>query len=441
VTSNAPDLPLHELAPLGRSYGFILWLALAFLAGGPSIGGSLQPTRLLFLGLFLTLLVQGRFVVGGTSIIDKTYLLAALWIGWGVLSWAWTPDPFAGGAEVIIESLGFVIIITLISVVRQSAGAIEVIRYGWVSAFLMTLPFAIWELATNHHLGSNVVDVQTGGEFSLPFFYASVTFGNRNDYATFLVLCFPFLLWSLARSRPFILKVLLTVLLVSAGFIVAVNGSRLGMGALIIELAVWISWQLSHAHSGVGAILVVVAVAAAGNAAFRFQPASLQRVEGLAAGLSGSSTIARLNIVLNGLELVKRSGGVGVGAGGFEHEMVYAPRMKSAGGIVNPHNVWIEIASQYGLVVFFAFVSWLFYLAITLLRAARLARRQRLPAIWAIAPQHALLVLAGLLPAAAMSSSLLQWTMLWTSLACVAAIADSAQTRVVAPRPFGRTSA
>jgi len=78
------------------------------------------------------------------------------------------------------------------------------------------------------------------------------------------------------------------------------------------------------------------------------------------------STLIRLNLAIIGIDMLVSTSGFGVGGGNFastldatrEYSHLYTT------GIIDPHNWWIEILSEYGLVMFclyFGFL-WVLYL-------------------------------------------------------------------------------
>jgi teichuronic acid biosynthesis protein TuaE len=71
------------------------------------------------------------------------------------------------------------------------------------------------------------------------------------------------------------------------------------------------------------------------------------------------------------------SKGIGVGPGGFEYAMQSSAATYPTQNIINSHNFWIEILSQYGLLVFLGFVLWFVYLWIMTLRIRHAAIKQK----------------------------------------------------------------
>ena len=402
----------------------LLWLSVMGLAGGATVGGHFQPARMLFIVMFLVQLARGKIAITATPVQRSSLAVGVLFVAWGFVSLLWTPDPARGAAESLVVGIGFIIVATMVSVMRQDPRrAVRAMRLGWVSAFLLTLPVAVWELATNQHVAPGFGPTQTGEGLARSFFYTGVTFGNPNDYSTFIVFAFPFLLWSFSRNRSLAVRVAYLALIVSAAFIVAVNGARLGLVALALEVTALMAFRMGARRGFAPQVVLALLLAVTIVGAFRLQPAALERFRALAQG--PESTGVRVALALNGIELVERTGGIGVGAGGFERAVLYSGDMRSMSGIGNPHNLWIEVAAQYGVTVGLGFAAWVLFLLAVLARATRsrlMALRSR---ELAIGVPYGIALLIGLVPAGLMSSSVLQWAMLWTAIGSATALADA----------------
>lgn len=81
----------------------------------------------------------------------------------------------------------------------------------------------------------------------------------------------------------------------------------------------------------------------------------------------GSNTI-RKNLILNGLEYLKSSSFMGVGAGGFQGNNSLGLNKYPDGSIMTAHNSFIEIVSQYGIIVLLLFLCILFCIKLKVFR-------------------------------------------------------------------------
>lgn len=299
--------------------------------------------------------------------IARTYaLLGGAWLFWAVLNAFRAPALDHAALEVAALGSGFVTGILLLQLRAYSRGSLTALRRGWVLAFLATAAVATWELTTGQHLPSSAVE--RVGEEALRGITLS-TFGNPNNYAAFLLLAAPFLVWSHASSRRRWARVFYAACMLSLPALLFLTASRVALLGLVAELGTL--WFLSRRYRG--RILVYVGLlGVAGLLAFRLvgvEPRMLMELSALIGGVGEGGSIARRwNLLLSGLWLLAASWGLGVGPGGFVVLLRRGAVPFDTGGLADPHNFWIEVLSQYGLPVFICFVAWITYLAVQVWR-------------------------------------------------------------------------
>lgn len=365
--------------------------------------------------------------------------VGGFWIFWASLAAFWAPSLERALLEVAALGFGFVTGITMLQLGSHVLPTLNALRRGWVLAFLATGAVAGWELATGQHLPSSAVErAGPGGLQGI----AISTFGNQNNYAAFLLLAAPFLLWSHTASRSRLRRIFYTGCLVLLPALLFVTASRISLLGLIAEAG--FLWLIAPRYRS--RLLVYLAVLAAlGFVVFYLLGLEGRMVYELSVMLGGSgfgggggSVSKRWNLMLAGLWLLVGSGGLGVGPGGFEAVLRQRLVPFDTGGLVNPHNFWIEVVSQYGVPVFGAFVLWILYLAH---KVNRKRRRSVLDPEAFQTRQVAVTVLVGLVgylfAAVANSTYMVQSTnwMFWASIVVMAAYLW--RKRVVAVVPAG----
>ena len=72
---------------------------------------------------------------------------------------------------------------------------------------------------------------------------------------------------------------------------------------------------------------------------------------------SAVSTNVRLNLLKNGFTVFKNSNFMGYGAGSYRAQLESLPNKADTGGIIDPHNFWVEILTQYGLIIALFFIG------------------------------------------------------------------------------------
>jgi O-antigen ligase len=409
----------------------IIWLILAFLAAGSAVG-NMQPSRLLAIAAFAYLLVQGK-LIEPMSMPSKILIFTMFfWITWGIISLSWTSDLVNGINELIIIAIGFIIILTLLNLANNTSNILLTIRSGWISAFIITLPLALWELFTFQHipdagglLPGKTDLVETGGPASTIMMYAGATFGNRNNYCAFIVLCFPLLLWAFEQAKKKSMKIKYVILMVLGVFIVVVDGSRLGMFCLVLELLFWLFLQRRGSSLSFKKWSIVLLIALIFYLAFEFQEHTLSRLEDLQEGLSGSSQVGRTNLYINGLRLIKSTAGLGVGAGGFMNSVRIGSNMRTTDRIYASHNLWIEILADYGIIVWSLFIFWLIATFCYIVKVRNIAKKIGHDGMES-ALRYTIILMVSFPFCFLMNSSIFRWTILWSMFGCLAVITEVA---------------
>jgi hypothetical protein len=240
--------------------------------------------------------------------------------------------------------------------------------------------------------------------------HTSVTFGNVNNYGAFIVFIVPYLLWGILDDIKGKLFYFIALIL-GVSFIV-INGSRMGMfvaGFQIMCFSVLYvkKIKLKHIIGGLACLaFIVVLLPVDINKLFYTMNYRLPNT------LGDESANERLAMIKCGFEMLKTSYGFGIGAGGFEAAVVYQPSF--LGKIINPHNLFVEIFAQYGVLIVAFFCFWLF----SILHRARHNNNLSPGARMAVYVTVITLPFIGL-----MNSASLGYTYLWLFLSLIAIVA------------------
>jgi hypothetical protein len=308
------------------------------------------PRAAVGIAMIAMFLLQLRFRAPGLP-IRMLALLGLVWLLYGTLSLFWAPSVDDGAKQLVAIALGIIAAIVLAVLLSSSATARRSARKAWVIAFLITAPIAVREIQTDQHRASSVVEhVESGGLDSVTGKFAAVTFGNRNNYVSFLCMVLPAILVELAATSSAIFTMFYFGLAGVVFALVAVDASRLGMITLIGQLLVT-SWLIGK-NKGLLFKIFVVSLIVVGYCAVEASQFTQSRIE---SALSGDdlSFEQRIDYSLRGLHLIGDSAGMGVGAGGYTE-------LASDGLLVSAHDVWVEIAANYGIVIAAGFVYLLF---------------------------------------------------------------------------------
>lgn len=359
-------------------------------------------------------------------------VLALTWLAVGYASLLWATDRSASIKELFSVSIGLTVGIALLAY-AQTKQIIRILSSGWTVAFALTAIVGIYERVSGRHLSNYLTGVAIPWGFTYPI---ATTFGNPDAYAAFLVTAAPFLLLGLGQARSRISRGAFIASLPLLLLLLLLTGSRVCLFAFFVQVIVAVvilvrgPYRLALVTVGGALTALVLAGAAAPLArALPFLPTKLFVTGGLESILrelssSSGSGGQRVNLMKDGLWMTARTHGVGVGAGNFETTVLEGPYPTN--GLVNPHSLWIEILSQYGVLVFLLYASWL---AICLITGMRLLNQSETLG----RPERALglalvLSVVGNLVAVNAASSYLESSTNWVLIGSLGVLAARAET-------------
>lgn len=275
-----------------------------------------------------------------------------------------------------------------------------------ICIFLMF--FAVFEHLTNIHLETSRIYIPIGYEktgisafawFKLSRIYLSSTFFyNVNDFCALLGVLLPLFFYD--PQKKYKENLINAVWFFLGIFILSVNDATIVFTGVIIALVGYILLLRTHILQMVGILgataftnlygtnLMVKAIKNLKKMfILRSNSASdkyLSELDGISAGVEQATTVeeallsqivraqagrgslyTRIAMNLDSWDLFVETKGLGVGPAGF---MLYFQKNGGRTYLVNPHNWWLEVLSQYGIFVFIAYVGFILYEFITLIR-------------------------------------------------------------------------
>jgi O-antigen ligase len=254
-------------------------------------------------------------------------------------------------------NIGFLSLPVGYFLVRKIDNPLLLIRKGWLICILFTSVVSIIEIITYKHFpSSEPVRVLGGVNVAVP--HTSVTFGNVNNYGAFIVFVIPYLLWGILDDIKG--RLLYFVALILGVSFIVLNGSRMGMfvaGFQIICFSLLFVKKLRLRYILGGLLFLAFVVLLLPVDLERLFYTMYYRFPNMM-GVGDESANERLAMIKCGFEMLKESYGFGIGAGGFEAAVVHQPSF--FGNIINPHNLFVEVFAQYGILMLIFFCFWMF---------------------------------------------------------------------------------
>lgn len=327
---------------------FLLWL------GG--LGGSLQPSRLLLLiAPFLVPMLSKVPHISFNKEIRFGIKMYAFWLIYGIITLLWSVDSLAGlTSEIIVMFIGMLSIVVFPIFLRNDKKSLKVIRNAWIFGFICTLPIAFYEISTMQHF-SYLEEERLLGGLGVYAPFASIFFGNYNNYCVYICFCFPFLFWALIETPHKIWKIIYGALVGVGILIIFINTNRTSLVVIALYLLCFIRFKIKSVLTILGVLVLVIVL-------YNYLPESLRSTLDMLYNYrvnvdysEDESSKLRRGVFEEGVRFLVESAGFGSGAGSFEEMMLRSPKYD---GISNPHNLFLEIFVQYGVIVFGLFIYW-----------------------------------------------------------------------------------
>ncbi len=364
------------IAPCSRVQpdAWIFGLALSSLALG-GLGGSAQPSRLFCLLLFpyairnIAALLSQKW----SPVVAVTLIFAATIGVLSALSVLWSVDPILTMGYSLVLVVNFTPVVYVVTLDQRRRAELYAVSFkGWLTALVLTLPLAAYELITGIHFAFSL-DERGGGPLTLLLPYASVFFGNFNDYSLYLTLCISALMMLMAGAVTSVtLKWVAGLSIMMAITMVIANTSRGAMivvGILVVAALILNLDRLKLVLMALAlAMLLFIPWGIMDNDLFQF---ILLRFSDFSYDLDGES--GRLSILGAGVKALMDSYGFGVGAGA---SAIYLGST-NLDIIPNPHNIFLEWALNFGILGLSIFLLHLMMLFFQLTIAWHQNRRKR----------------------------------------------------------------
>ena len=336
-------------------YDRLITLMIALLALG-GIGGALQPIRVF---IIICIPFALKYLIT-RSLIRKHYQYESLffifWWIWAVASLFWAIHPDESIKEVFYLAVNFNVLFVIIWLANKAQNPQRSIVQGWIFLFLLTLPIALYELLFDVHLSLSFHDsdvMMNYGAIIIERRFASVTYGNLNGYNTILCYILPFIIVNFYKTfgkRNSIYYIMLTVLI---SVIIIWNGSRSAIFALIIGLLLFYLYYSKK--SKFTFISVIVLTCVLGYFIFMYF-GNIFDVIFSRLQEQGLEDEGRAENIKSGFDALLNSSLLGVGVGNYAPVMEQKYRLE----IINPHNMILEIAVQYGIFILIGFLFFIF---------------------------------------------------------------------------------
>jgi teichuronic acid biosynthesis protein TuaE len=315
--------------------------------------------------LFAMTLLLNRGRLNISHIRVKLYLqFLAIWLLYAVLSLAWASAQGEAIRDIIFLFMAISIIFFVVHYLSDISH-LKRLYYLWLLVFVALIPIGFWETLTGQHLSVSGLAQTT---HPVARFMPSTVFRNPNDYATYLALSLPFVLALIRYHGGFMVRLLGASALIAGLYLLVTTFSRANYLAVFIGAAFWFVFLLRFkgkmkalAVAGLAAVLLLTAFSGQVQDVFSIINVQLNTLIAALPQLGEGGLEVRFNLIRNAFVFLVNSFGFGVGAGNVEYHMANFQAYDTR-GVLNVHNWWMEILTDYGLFIFVGYMA--FYLSL-----------------------------------------------------------------------------
>lgn len=253
--------------------------------------------------------------------------------------------------------VNIILVIELIVFSNKIDNLGDVIYNSWLLFLVFTLPIACIEIIFDWHLPVSYLEQgQSIGSSGMAKRFASVSFGNYNQFVFILCLIIPLLLsfflkenavkYSKRYKRYIIVCVIVSLL------IILLNGSRGGLIASLISLILLVLFmrkKLLRNKVQLLKFLFLIVISASTGLYFILNSDIMYYILYRLTAV-GYEDNTRISLIIAGWDLLVESNFVGIGAGNFMEKLnTLSYNVKE----LPPHNMIIELCTELGVFFFF----------------------------------------------------------------------------------------
>ena len=324
------------------------------------IGGMFSPIRLI--ALACSPFIWMEICKSSKKAIVVVLCFFLLWYVYSLFSLCWTSSLVEGLKELCYYYCHFSLFFLIVICSSKAKFPLRSIIIGWLACLVLSFPIAFNEIINDVHLASSLhgdFSINIGNGNVVHKKYAAVTFGNYNTYVTLICYSLPFLFAFLLFAQHFFLQLCGWILVLGTSYILVINASRAGILSFVLLFLIFLIYyrkvKFRFKTIFIFGLFVVIFFILISQSEDLFMQL-LWRI-----GENGTSKDVgddpRVVLIQQSMQLFKDSYFFGTGIGSIVTSL-----QKVATEFQIPHNLFIEILVQYGLVVFCSFIILLFCL-------------------------------------------------------------------------------
>lgn len=290
------------------------------------------------------------------------------WFLYALITIGWVKDYVGWIKSVYFLGIGILLIIIMITLLKTKYDILKTLK---IFSFMIIIHnFIGWyEINTGNYI------FLTDGISKIDYYlhqYPVSMFGNTNNYAVFLMFSIFILYICIINTKKKLFKLIYIGSTISSVILLFYTESRASILGLVIALITFTlnSFKKSEIRKILFVLLPISAIFLILN------PSIIANVYNTIVddfNDQSSSNFIRMNLLINGIQILFSTYGFGTGAGNIEYWMFNYGELPTA-GITNIHNWWGEILVGYGVVIFIFYCIFYFKLFKALKKKFKQAR-------------------------------------------------------------------
>ena len=354
---------------LEKTYQFLL-IALAFLMPLTVFGGNLIVVLIVVLWL-----ISGNYKDKFNLIIRSKLLLASIiFFGLHVVGLLWTND-MRWGIHIVHKMWYFLLLFPILYTIVKKENIPK-----YIASFLLAISFT--EILSYLVWFELIEPFKNASVYNPTPFMSHITYNVILAFAIYLVLHRLIIQKDMRKVQT----ILYSFFAISMSFNMFITGGRAGQVAYFVLLVILI-FQIFKFEKIKAFFMSLCLVPVIFLSAYQLSPIFNERVDAAIINyskfspdieISRSSSIGyRMTFQLNSLEIIKKHPFIGVGTGDFpqEYKKVNMVNSPSIANTTNPHNMYILITVQSGLLGLISFLSIFYFQFKTAFRSTNILVR------------------------------------------------------------------
>lgn len=290
------------------------------------------------------------------------------WLIYGIILMALSPyrDLHNGFVELLSIFNGAMCIYILVSAIRKTEDLDLIVSIiFWI--YIVLVVFGIYETLTGFHLQVSKFSDQSAIYLANETKYATGIFYAENDFCAFLTCFCPIMIYKKRRCLLGVFGIIGTI------YINFVNDANICTIAMLVGAVFYIVFIKQYGRRaqrimrlGVGGMFIIAAIAIWNNIDTLSANNTLLyviRIQQLNFGRSQGSLYHRIMMYKDSLQAAFDTFFIGTGSASFSN---YFISHTSVSGLVNPHNLYLEVLVEYGLIIMISFAVGIFKLIIVI---------------------------------------------------------------------------